>query len=71
MKKVLTDSTYKPKVEAPTPEQTAKTEELLAKGYIWNKQDSISAAGVVMDKDNDRWFFGLSGEIEHIGSFKS
>lgn len=48
-----------------TPEQQKKIEELVANGYIWNKEDSVAAAGVVLDKGKDRWFFGLSGEIIH------
>lgn len=63
-------SGYNP-TDGPTQAQITKIDQLRADGYIWNQRDSISAAGVVMDKGDDRWFFGLSGEIEHIGSFKS
>lgn len=52
-------------MEIPTPEQLAKTDALRADGYIWNQQKSISAAGVVMEKGDDMWFFGLGGEIMH------
>lgn len=48
-----------------TPEQRAKIEELIADGYIWNQKDSIAAAGIVLDKGDDRWFIGLNGEILH------
>lgn len=48
-----------------TPEQRAKIEELILDGYIWNEKDSVAAAGVVLDKGADRWFFGLGGEILH------
>lgn len=51
--------------EIPTKEQLDKTDELRAQGYIWNQAKSISACGVVMEKDNDIWFFGLGGEIMH------
>lgn len=48
-----------------TPEQSKKIEELQSQGYVWNKQKSISAAGVILEKGEDFWFFGLSGEMEH------
>jgi len=48
-----------------TIEQHKKMNELINEGYQWNQQKSISAAGVILDKGEDFWFFGLSGEIEH------
>jgi hypothetical protein len=54
----------------PTQEQTDKIEVLKKNGYVWNQQESIAAAGVVMRKGKDFWFFGLDGEIMHnpVGS---
>lgn len=49
----------------PTQEQLTKINQLRSEGYIWNKQKSISAAGVILEKGEDFWFFGLSGEILH------
>ena len=48
-----------------TPEQRKKIEELMAQGYVWDKEDSVAAAGVVLKKGKDTWFFGLGGEIMH------
>lgn len=49
----------------PTQEQINKIEELQQQGYKWDKQKSISAAGVVLTKGSDLYFFGLQGEIMH------
>jgi hypothetical protein len=51
--------------KGPTKEQNDKVEELRIDGYVWDQKDSISAAGVVMRKGEDIWFFGLEGEIMH------
>lgn len=51
--------------QGPTKEQVDKIDALKLDGYVWNQKDSISAAGVVMDKGSDRWFFGMQGEIIH------
>jgi len=48
-----------------TKEQHEKIEELQKQGFKWNKSKSISACGVVLEKDNDIYFFGLNGEILH------
>lgn len=34
-------------------------------GYKWDKTMSLQAAGVVMRKGEDIWFFGLDGSITH------
>lgn len=47
----------------PTNEQNTKIIELQQLGFKWDKQMSISAAGVIMKKDSHIWFFGLNGEI--------
>jgi len=52
-------------VTSGTPEQRKKIEELTAQGYVWHKEDSAAAAGVVLKKGEDVWFFGLGGEIMH------
>lgn len=49
----------------PTPEQDRKIQELQREGYTWNKQRSLSAVAVILDKGEDFWFFGLDGSIEH------
>ena len=49
----------------PTKEQDEKMQSLQRQGYKWNQQKSISAAGVILEKGEDFWFFGLSGEILH------
>lgn len=35
--------------------------------YVWDKQHSVAAAGVVLKRqsDGDFWFFGMEGEIMH------
>ena len=49
-----------------TKEQSEKIDELIASGYSWDKEWSISAAGVVLKKSKDDfWFFGMHGEIMH------
>src|SRR5687768_8764010 len=48
-----------------TPEQGKKIEELQNQGYKWNKEKSAAAAGVILEKREDIWFFGLGGEIMH------
>jgi hypothetical protein len=48
-----------------TPEQRKRIDELTAQGYVWDKEDSAAAAGVVLKKGEDTWFFGLGGEIMH------
>lgn len=50
---------------SPTKEQLDKTNELLSQGYIWDREKSISSAGVVLTKGDDLWWFGLNGEIMH------
>lgn len=55
---------YIPK-DPPTPEQDKKIQELWNQGYRWNKEKSIASAGVVLEKGDDLWFFGLDGEIMH------
>jgi streptogramin lyase len=50
----------------PTKEQSDKIDELRSLGYVWDKGQSISAAGVVMTKDGDIWAFSLDGEIVHV-----
>ena len=49
----------------PTKAQVAKIEELKTQGYSFNKDKSLAAAGVIMDKGDDLWFFGLDESIEH------
>lgn len=49
----------------PTQEQDDKIQSLERDGYVWDKQKSISAAGVVLTKGKDLWFFGMNGEIMH------
>lgn len=51
--------------QIPTEEQTAKINKLQQDGYKWDKQMSISAAGVILRKGEDIYFFGLDGEILH------
>jgi hypothetical protein len=55
---------YIPK-DLPTPEQDKKMQELIKQKYKWNKEKSAASAGVVLEKGNDLWFFGLDGEIMH------
>lgn len=49
----------------PTKEQLDKINQLAADGYKYNKAKSISAAGVVLEKGDDLWFFDLDGGIMH------
>jgi hypothetical protein len=49
----------------PTKEQLDKLVELKKKGYVWDKQMSISCAGVVYKKGEDIWIFDLEGGIHH------
>jgi hypothetical protein len=48
-----------------TEEQNDKIWELGMLGYQVNEPKSISAAGLVMERGSDLWFFGLGGEIMH------
>jgi hypothetical protein len=50
----------------PMQAQLDKIDELKKKGYYWDKEHSIAAAGVIMKHRNgDFWLFGLNGEIMH------
>lgn len=56
----------------PTQEQNEKILSLQLKGYYWDKNLSISYAGVVMtNKSGDKWLFGMNGEIDHINENKA
>lgn len=46
-------------------QQIEKILELEKQGYMWNREKSILAAGVVYIKGKDLYFFGLNGEILH------
>lgn len=48
-----------------TKEQLDKIAGLKILGYKWNKAKSLSAVGVIFEKEDDLWFFGLNGEIMH------
>lgn len=48
-----------------TPEQLTKIAELQQVGYKWDKQLSTAYCAVVLNKNNDLWVFGLTGEIDH------
>lgn len=48
-----------------TQEQHDKMHDLLCSGYTWNRIRSLCAAGVILEKGSDFWFFGLDGEIMH------
>lgn len=56
-----------PKQKAPTDLQNQFMNQLQREGYIWDKQHSTAAAGVVVKRqsDGDFWFFGMEGEIMH------
>jgi len=51
--------------QEPTQEQLQKIEEIKKQGYTWNKSKSIAAAGVIFEKGEDFYPFGMDGEIEH------
>lgn len=51
--------------QIPTQEQLVKTDELRDAGYIWDKQLSMSVAGVALVKGKDIWIFDLEGGIHH------
>jgi hypothetical protein len=53
------------KKSIPTNAQMAKMYEVRNSGYRLNEEKSLSAAGVIMEKGDDFWFFGLDGEILH------
>lgn len=49
-----------------TKEQEEQIEKLLKLGYIWDKEWSILASGVILKKSSaEFWFFGLQGEMIH------
>jgi hypothetical protein len=48
-----------------TKQNDAKIQQLWRDGYYWDKQMSCSAAGVIMRKGGDIYFFGLDGEVLH------
>ena len=48
-----------------TTEQEEKIKSLILLGYTWDKAHSVSAAGVVMRRLTDFYFFGLDGSITH------
>lgn len=55
---------YKPETGI-TKDQDNKVWELSVMGYQGNLAKSVAAAGLVMEKGDDFWFFGLGGEIMH------
>lgn len=48
-----------------TEEQDQKLWELSNEGYLGNMEKSVAAAGLVVEKGDDFWFFGLDGSIMH------
>lgn len=43
----------------------SRMDELIKNGYKWDKELSISYAGVVMRKQYDTWLFDLEGNEYH------